>query len=115
VRILWVKANKLLPVHSGGDIRSYHIARHLASQHELVFLSYFDGAPDAEYERRLAEHFPGAFCVCTERQESKSARMLDYLVKLPSGDPYAVNRFQFARVQETIRTERKSKIKQPKE
>ncbi len=104
MRILWVKANKLLPVHSGGDIRSYYIARHLASRHELVFLSYFDGAPDAEYERGLAEHFRGAFCVCTERQDSKSARMLDYLVKLPSGAPYAVSRFQFARVQETIQS-----------
>jgi glycosyltransferase involved in cell wall biosynthesis len=99
-----VKANKLLPVHSGGDIRSYHIARHLASQHELVFLSYYDGAPDAEYERELGEHFTGAFCVCTGRQESKSARMLDYLVKLPSGVPYAVSRFQFARIQETIQS-----------
>src|SRR5207249_6307318 len=27
LRIFWVKANKLLPVHSGGDIRSFNIAR----------------------------------------------------------------------------------------
>jgi hypothetical protein len=40
MRILWVKANKLLPVHSGGDIRSYHIARSLASRNELTFFSY---------------------------------------------------------------------------
>ncbi len=104
VRILWVKANKLLPVHSGGDIRSYHIARHLASQHELVFMSYYDGVLDAEYEHKLGEQFPGSMCVCTERQESKSARLLDYLAKLPSGKPYAVSRFQFARVQETIQS-----------
>jgi glycosyltransferase involved in cell wall biosynthesis len=104
VKILWVKANKLLPVHSGGDIRSYHIARYLASRHKLAFFSYYDGAaPDADYERQLAEHLPGAFCVSTGRQESKLARGLDYLVRLPSGAPYAVSRFQFARVQETLR------------
>ena len=102
MRILWVKANKLLPVHSGGDIRSYHIARHLASQHELVFLSYYDGTPDSKYERELEQHFPGSVCVCTEKGDSKSARLLDYLTKLPSGEPYAVSRFQFARVREKI-------------
>ena len=34
MKILWAKANKILPVHSGGDIRSYNIARELAAQHE---------------------------------------------------------------------------------
>lgn len=103
MRILWVKANKLLPVHSGGDIRSYYIARYLASRHQLAFFSYYDGAQDADYERQMAEHFPGAFCVSTGRQESRIARGVDYLVRLPSGDPYAVSRFQSAQVQETLR------------
>jgi len=60
LRILWIKANKLLPVHSGGDIRSYNIARQLAQRHELTFLSYYDGAKDRDYERQLGERFPGA-------------------------------------------------------
>jgi polysaccharide biosynthesis protein PslH len=102
VRILWIKANKLLPVHSGGDIRSYHIARYLASQHKLAFLSYYDGDRDKEYDRLLAEHLPGAFCVATGRQESKAARALDYLKRLPSGAPYAVSRFQCEGVRQAI-------------
>ncbi len=57
MRILWVKANKLLPVSSGGDIRSYNIARQLASRHELTFLSYYDGKPDAAYEQELRDNF----------------------------------------------------------
>jgi len=104
VRILWVKANKLLPVHSGGDIRSYHIARYLASRHQLAFFSYYDGARDSEYERQMAEHLPGAFCVPTGRPESKLARGVDYLKRLPSGAPYAVSRFQSAGVQKALRT-----------
>ncbi len=102
MRILWVKANKLLPVHSGGDIRSYHIARYLGSRHELVFFSYYAGAPDADYERLLGEQFPGALCVSTGRLESKPARVLDYLVRLPSGAPYAVSRFQSGRVRQAL-------------
>ena len=50
MRILWVKANKLLPVHSGGDIRSYNILRPLATHEEVVFFSYYDGIVDPEYE-----------------------------------------------------------------
>lgn len=102
MRILWVKANKLLPVHSGGDIRSYHIARDLASRHALTFLSYYDGEKDEKYDRLLAEHLPGAVCIATRRQESKAARALDYLKRLPSGEPYAVSRFEFDGVRRAI-------------
>jgi glycosyltransferase involved in cell wall biosynthesis len=94
VRILWVKSNKLLPVHSGGDIRSYHIARELARSHQLTFLSYYDGKPDGEYERELRKHFPSAVLVSTGKSDSSSlARSVDYLAHLPSPHPYAVGRF----------------------
>ena len=53
MRILWAKADKILPAHSGGNIRSYHILRQLASRHELIFFSYYAGPPDAEYEAEL--------------------------------------------------------------
>ena len=104
VRILWIKANKLLPVHSGGDIRSFHIARYLASHHQLSFLSYYDGDADAEYERELAERLPGALCICTGRRQTKSARALDYVKRLPSGAPYAVSRFRSVPVQDRVRS-----------
>jgi len=104
VRILWVKANKLLPVHSGGDIRSYHIARYLASQHSLVFLSYYSGPRDADYERQLAEHFPGSVCICTGGRESRIGRALDYVSRLASGVPYAVGRFQSREVKDLLQS-----------
>jgi glycosyltransferase involved in cell wall biosynthesis len=103
VKILWVKANKLLPLHSGGDIRSYHIARYLASRHDLRFFSYYDGNSDPDYERRLAEDFPGACCVCTGRPESGPARVLDYISRLGDRAPYAVSRFKSAPVQKRLK------------
>jgi len=102
VKILWVKANKLLPLHSGGDIRSYHIARHLASRNELCFFSYYDGQPDAEYERQLVEHFPGACCVCTAKPKTVPARALDYVLRLADRAPYAVSRFKSVPVQDQL-------------
>ena len=53
MRILWVKADKLLPVQNGGNIRTYHVLRHLVCRHELTFYSYYGGSPDEAYEREL--------------------------------------------------------------
>lgn len=104
MKILWAKANKILPVHSGGDIRSYNIARQLATQHEVTFFSYYDGAPDQEYERTLREHFPKAVCVCTgARQDTQFRRGLDYLSRLPSGYPFAVSRFASRAVESQLK------------
>lgn len=97
-----MKANKLLPLHSGGDIRSYHIARYLASRHELCFFSYYDGKPDPDYERLLTEHLPGACSVCTGKPKSVPGRTLDYLFRLGDRAPYAVSRFKSAQVREKL-------------
>lgn len=103
MRILWVKANKLLPVHSGGDIRSYNIARQLAQHNELTFVSYYDGLRDNDYEQELGRHFPGAVCVATGKTESSSlVRSLDYFSRIASPLPYAVGRFACKRVQEKL-------------
>jgi glycosyltransferase involved in cell wall biosynthesis len=94
LKILWAKANKILPAHSGGDIRSYNIARQLAAQHDLTFFSYYDGTPDEAYEEALRERFPGAVCVCSgERHDTPLRRSLDYVARFPRQAPYAVSRF----------------------
>jgi len=42
--ILWVKADKLLPVQNRGNIRSYHVLRYLSARHQLTFYSYYGGS-----------------------------------------------------------------------
>jgi polysaccharide biosynthesis protein PslH len=104
MRILWVKADKLLPVENGGNIRTYHILRHLSSRHELTFYSYFGGGADKAYERALQERLPGSVAVCTGKRElSGIARGLDYLAHLNSQPPYAVSRFASFKVQDHLR------------
>lgn len=103
LRLLWVKANKLLPVHSGGDIRSYNIARQLARRHELTFLSYYDGAQDPDYERQLSNCFPGAVCIATGKSEGSTlGRGIDYVGHLASPLPFAVSRFACKAVQQKL-------------
>jgi len=104
VRILWVKADKLLPIHSGGNIRSYNIARGLAAQHAFTFLSYYDGKRDEGYEKEFKRHFSDSVCLCTEkRNTSVPARVLDYMVRFSSEAPYAVSRFASPQVRERLR------------
>ena len=59
MKILWVKADKLLPVQNGGNIRTYHVLRYLSAHHELTFYSYYAGTPDPDYERELQRQLPG--------------------------------------------------------
>lgn len=103
MKILWVKADRLLPVQNGGNIRSYHIARHLAERHELTFFSYYSGARDFEYEAELGRHFPGSICLCTGKPEPSSLRRaLDYLQHIPDSKPYAVSRFASPAVRQQL-------------
>lgn len=103
MRVLWVKAGRLLPVHNGGNIRSYHLLRYLQSRHSLTFLSYYDGPRDLEYERELRAALPGAVSLCTGRSiSSPLARGFDYALNLPRKAPYAVHRFASRVVKEHI-------------
>jgi glycosyltransferase involved in cell wall biosynthesis len=103
MRILWVKADKLLPVQNGGNIRTYHVLRYLSERHQLTFYSYYGGAPDPDYERELQRQLPGAVAVCTGKRElSGMARGLDYLAHAGLQAPYAVSRFADAGVQKQL-------------
>ncbi len=103
MRILWVKADKLLPVQNGGNIRTYHVLRYLSARHQLTFYSYYGGAPDLDYERELQRQLPGAVAVCTGKRElSGAARGFDYLAHLRAQPPYAVSRFAHAQVQKQL-------------
>jgi glycosyltransferase involved in cell wall biosynthesis len=103
MRILWVKADKLLPVQNGGNIRTYHVLRFLSARHQLTFFSYYGGTPDPGYERELQRQLPGAVALCTGKRElSGAARGLDYLAHLRAQPPYAVSRFAHAKVQKQI-------------
>ena len=94
MKILWVKAGKLLPVDTGGKIRSYNILRKLASRHEVTFLSYYNGRRDDTYDREIGELLPGARVIHTATPDSTTfARVLLYLLRLPSPAPFAVSKF----------------------
>jgi glycosyltransferase involved in cell wall biosynthesis len=102
MRILWVKAGKILPVDTGGRIRSYNILRHLAERNETTFLSYYPGERDAEYERELTAIFPRALAFAAGAPAGKAAQLLHFAMRFPRSAPYAVSKFTAPSVQHAI-------------
>jgi polysaccharide biosynthesis protein PslH len=94
MRILWVKAGKLLPVDTGGKIRSFNILRELAQNNDLTLLTYYGGKRDKDYEDEIQDRFPGAVTIHTAANDTTGLeRALDYLRRLLRRAPYAVTKF----------------------
>jgi len=94
MKILWVKPGKILPLDTGGKLRTYNILRQLSAHHELTYLSYYAGERDEAYEREVPSHIPGTMCVHKPAQDLKGIRRhLDYVLQIAGRAPYAVSRF----------------------
>jgi len=103
LRVLWVKAGKLLPVDTGGKIRSFNILRRLSKDQELTLISYYGGRRDPDYEAALPKQFPGSHIVHTAATDSDGFRgVLDYLYRLPQLAPYSVSKFTHPAVRKLV-------------
>lgn len=59
MKILWLNAGLLLPLDKGGKLRTWHLMRHLATRHEISYLSFADTsqtAADRDGMRAVASH-----------------------------------------------------------
>ena len=103
MRILWVKAGKLLPVDTGGKIRSYNILRHLAHSHEVTLLSYYGGKTDSAYEGAIQNELPGAQAIATGALDGSAfAQSVEYLRRVLQPAPFAVSKFSHASVRRAL-------------
>jgi polysaccharide biosynthesis protein PslH len=103
LRILWVKAGKLLPLDTGGKIRSYNILLHLARRHEVTLLTYYGGKKDAAYEAEITHELPGTQAIATSALDGGAfAQSLDYLGRVFQPAPFAVSKFTDPTVQRTL-------------
>jgi len=100
MNILWVKPGKLLPLDSGGKLRSYNILRQLSGRHRLTYLSYYAGDRDDSYEREILDRLPGTVCLNTTPAPEWGS--LDYLRRLLWRTPYAVSRFTVPQAQQLL-------------
>lgn len=103
MKLLWVKAGKLLPVDTGGKIRTYNILCRLAKQFEIALLSYYHAPRDPVYEAALSQQFPGARIICTGALDSDGLRgVFSYIRQIPRPTPYPVSKFTHRKVREAV-------------
>lgn len=103
MKIVWVKPGKLLPLDTGGKLRTYNILRHLSAAHDLTYLSYYGGRRDEAYEREIVRHLPGTVTMYTAAPDTTALeRHLDYLRRVPRRAPYAVSKFTARPVQRRL-------------
>jgi glycosyltransferase involved in cell wall biosynthesis len=99
LKILWVKAGKLLPVDSGGKIRSFNLLRCLQRQHEVTLLSYYFGRQDLAYEAEITGMFHNTIPFASYSPlEELFGGTLHYLLRLPLSAPYSVSKFTVGKV-----------------
>lgn len=99
MKILWVKAGKLLPPDTGGRLRSYNLLRCLAQAHEVTLLSYYGGFRDLRYEAEIREKLPGAETIYTAAPDTTPLEQaLDYVRRLRQSAPHAVSKFTHSEV-----------------
>src|SRR5688500_19445849 len=55
MRILWLKSDLLLPLDKGGKLRTWHLMRHLASRHDITYLSFSDPGERDEHRTGMRD------------------------------------------------------------
>jgi sugar transferase (PEP-CTERM/EpsH1 system associated) len=93
MRILWVKAGGLVPLDTGGKIRSYYILRELARRHEVTFFTFY-AAHSPDTHRELERIFQRVVCHQLQIPAQRSwADYRDYGRDFFSGYPHAVAKY----------------------
>lgn len=93
MRILWVKAGGLVPLDTGGKIRSYHLLKELARRHEVTFFTFYAAHPNDQHDE-LEQIFHRVVRYPQPLPPQNSWRnYLRYARSWLSGRPYALGRY----------------------
>jgi sugar transferase (PEP-CTERM/EpsH1 system associated) len=88
-----VKAGGLVPLDSGGRIRSYNILRQLARDHRVTYFGFHDEKDDAAHAE-LKEIFERVVTCPLKLPAAKSfAELMQYGKELFSREPYAISKY----------------------
>jgi glycosyltransferase involved in cell wall biosynthesis len=95
LKILWVKSGGLLPLTHGGRIRSYYLAKELASHHDVSIFTFSseEENPIPAHES-LKETFKEVVCLPIKIPKARGAReSLNYVRNLISNRPYSASKY----------------------
>ncbi|HEV2730776.1 MAG TPA: glycosyltransferase family 4 protein [Terriglobales bacterium] len=93
MKILWIKAGGVVPLDSGGKIRSYHILRELSRQHEVTLFTFYRGWSEGMHTE-LRKTLKEVICVPLNLPAARSIRGLaHYIAHSFSSLPYSMAKY----------------------
>jgi glycosyltransferase involved in cell wall biosynthesis len=94
VRVLWAKYGKILPLDTGGKLRSFNLLRELSHRTDLTFFSYHDGPRDMAYESELDRELPGSVVMpVADLPSSRLSVMRRFARSALSPVPFTITRY----------------------
>lgn len=105
MHILWIKSGPLMPLDTGGKIRSAHLYRGLAKQHKVSLFCYYDTFAGEDPHDVLREEFDEVFTLPMDLpQKGTLAEKLDFLkCALTSKEGYSQFRYNRKAVRARLR------------
>ena len=93
MRLLWVKSGSLVPLDTGGKIRSFNLLKELARRHEVILFTFYAEQPD-DTHASLAQHFHRVIALPFPIPEAGSAGdYFNYVRNLFSVRPYSMSKY----------------------
>jgi len=105
MRILWIKTSPLHPLTRGGDLRTFHVLRHLHQRHQVTFVGMTadaDQIAGALRFREYASHSAWAHEPKASLQLTKWRFLAGAMANLWSSLPYAVARFRSVKLRRQV-------------
>ena len=93
MKLLWVKSGSLVPLDTGGKIRSFNLLKELARRHEVTLFTFYAEQPD-DTHRDLEQYFHRVIALPFPIPEAGSAGdYLNYATNLFSTRPYSMSKY----------------------
>ncbi len=111
MRILWIKTSPLHPLTRGGDLRTFHVLRHLHLNHEVTFAGMTADAGQVEGGQMAGDYSTHAVWAHEPKASLQLARgkfLARALANVASSLPYAVARFKSARLRQLLTSKLKA-------
>ena len=97
MRILWLKSDLLLPLDTGGKLRTWHLMRHLAQRHQIVYLAFAEPDTPAAHVEGMKDVATRVEIVTRAEPPKGSVRFYaDAALHLVDPLPYAVGKYRSA-------------------
>jgi len=93
MKILWVKSGDLVPLDTGGKIRSFNLLKELAKQHEVDFFTFYEKR-DNDGHPALDRYFRKVYCIPLSMPKKYGlGEYIGYAANLLSLQPYSMTKY----------------------